>query len=304
MNVILFSEEEQVDLLENYNRDKKKHEVIPLMPRNLNTGWPLIQASLFSVDPDDSEQYIPILGGGRCHDMNIGTFNFATLLAKLPGPMDIEIADELSTDQISIKKELLRPECIEMFLSGYSAHHKTTGITITSYKGMYGPEVNIVVPEGNSKSLGDKLGFLFQFAIRSDDSTDSMNFAEYSTSINFTSSHIQSVVKRDVAIFSNGQIYIDLGEFLKTSGIDSEAMEYLNAVFGVDSLQMLLKSKGLLKPETEPSKEPVELEQYTKRAPDTATASTGFLFFDKGLQDAQPAARKVEGTVNHLSMPN
>ena len=62
MPVILFSEEEQVELLEKYNRDKKKHEVIPLMPRNLNTGWPLIQASLFSVDPDDSEQYIPILG--------------------------------------------------------------------------------------------------------------------------------------------------------------------------------------------------------------------------------------------------
>ena len=301
MNVILFSEEEQVDLLENYNRDKKKHEVIPLMPRNLNTGWPLIQASLFSVDPENCEQYIPILGGGRCHDLNIGAFNFATLLTKIPGPMDIEINDELSTDKISVKKELLRPECIDMFLCGYNALHKTTGISIASHKGMYGPVDLILVPEGNSKSLGDKLYFLFDFAIASDESTESMNFAQYSAQVNFTSSQIERIVKRDVAILSNGQIYIDLGEFLKTSGIDSDAMEYLKVVFGVDSLQMLLKSKDLLKPKTEASKEPAELEQSTKEAPDTAPTSTGPSFFNTGHHDAQPTVQKVEDTVKHLS---
>ena len=49
MPINVISEEAQSNLLESYNAGKEKSEIIPLVQRNANTGWPLLQVSLFSV---------------------------------------------------------------------------------------------------------------------------------------------------------------------------------------------------------------------------------------------------------------
>lgn len=89
MPVNFLSESSQERVLNEANESKKRYEKIPLVPRNANSGWPLLQVSLFSPNSENSNQYEHALGGGKCHYFHIGAFNIACLLAKLPGKMNI-----------------------------------------------------------------------------------------------------------------------------------------------------------------------------------------------------------------------
>ena len=67
MKIIDFEEEKQIEALKTFNPNPKSPDVIPLVRRNLNTGWPLLQVSLYSPVGNDTSTtvlYEPALGGG------------------------------------------------------------------------------------------------------------------------------------------------------------------------------------------------------------------------------------------------
>lgn len=232
MEIIDFEEEKQIEAIQRFQPNPKSHEVIPLVRRNLNTGWPLLQVSLYSPVVSDTSTtvlYEPALGGGKCHSINIGVFSFACLLSKIPGPMNTTLPR-----QKKVARDSLRLEKISTFLHGYTACHLTSGITISSRSNGYGYQVVVETAQGDSQLLSYHLTRLFQFGLKDDSIT---NFAETLVEFNYTQSQIESALNPERAIFSNGQIYIDFGKFLTEVVQAKELVEYFEEIFKVNQFR-------------------------------------------------------------------
>lgn len=235
MPVMPISEDQQAPLLEDYNRGRRRPEIIPWVQRNATTGWPLLQISLFSISPDDKDRYEPALGGGKCHSINIGAYNLAVLLSKIPGPIEIGSAGGLRGRGV-IDPRKLRVERIGDFLAGYRFHHRHTGISIVSATQGYGQMVTMTVPEGQSEALQGPINNVFAFAFLKDQPLDQI--AGWNTN-SYSIQEIQDALDHEVATLSNGQIFIDLGMFLEQAVNDPEITSYFRDIFKVDAFSQL-----------------------------------------------------------------
>lgn len=251
MPVIVSSEEHQRGLIETFNRDKQPLEKIPLVQRNLNSGWPLLQVAIYShvFDTESSfEQYEPALGGGKCCAINIGTFHLACLLTKIPGTMQIKIdsrtrkrADKIQAGER--EAEQLRLENVRDFLKGYSIRHLATGITLASHQNGYGYLIAAEIPVGNANLLESALYHVFNFAVPYG---DILEHAGYNSNQSYTQGQIQKALDPDVATFSNGQIFVDFGDFIVKNVQDKEILSYFRNIFKVTEFNACMLG---LKPE-------------------------------------------------------
>jgi hypothetical protein len=230
--VTFCSEEAQATRIETYNQGKSREDRIPLVPRNLKTGWPLLQVSLFTPTLSDTQKYERAIGGGTCHSFYIVAFNFACLLARLPGIVTVKG----NSDTIMDPKKLKGGNA-GLFLDGYYVQFKHLGITINSEKGPYGKllEIKTQSPQSGealTKALGDELfGFKPQKAIYAT--------ADWHDTPPLSESDINNRLDLEVAVFANGQIFVDLGMFLDKCVKNDEIKELLETIFKVKEFQTL-----------------------------------------------------------------
>ena len=235
MAIIVVPEEGQVELISRFNIN---HKYIPIVKRNQLSGWPLLQVSLYTqVEDTDGgvELYEPALGGGKCHSINIGAFNLACLLTSVPGPMCIELFGSRHK-KIEKVREQVRMEFVGAFLHGYSITHLGVGVAISSKSNSYGYDVGVKAAEGNSDLLAGALSRVFSFAVKNESVVDLAMW----NSPRYVSREIEESLDNDVAIFSNGQIFVDLGLFLVNSVKDKDLIQYFRDIFKVDQLQLCM----------------------------------------------------------------
>lgn len=241
MSIAVFSAEEQNSYLNEYNKDKKRFERIPLIPRNYETGWPLLQVSLFTPTVSETPLYEHALGGGKCHYFYIGAFNFACLLAKIPGKVEI-----LGSYGHKAEPEHLKVDNVGMFLDGFVFHHKAIGIKISSESGAYGKTLTVECSEGDSSKLRGALDNSFSFALRKGAQMSAVGGWRDSPAL--SASEIKDSLNEDVAVFSNGQIFVDLGQLIDHLVKDPEIKEYLATVFRVNEFLDLKNTNSEFKP--------------------------------------------------------
>lgn len=228
MPIKFLPETAQKNVVLNYNESKTKFEKIPLVPRNAATGWPLFQVSLFS--PLNDQKYGLVLGGGKCHYFHIGAFNLASLLTKIPGAMEIEGNYQEKKDRVQLKADN-----VAMFLETFAVEHRSLGIKIDSKAGRYGKVLSIKCPEGDPIKLAEALEAVFSFCVKKKSGLIDIgtSWGEEQDTI-FTEEQIRSGINENTAIFSEGQIFVDLGKFLQQAVADEDLEGYFKGVFKVD----------------------------------------------------------------------
>ncbi|WP_454781967.1 hypothetical protein [Legionella sp. WA2022007384] len=242
MPIHSFSEEEQAPILSQYNKTQTDKNKIPQLLRNYNSGWPLLQVSLLSLnDTLEPAKYEHVLGGGTCHFFYIGAFNFASLLTKIPGDMDIETPDSTAS-----KRELVKADNVLLYLKAFSILHKKFNIKITSTSGGYGKTLIVELPIGNAERLRNALIDSLSFALRKPSLIRAIGGWNDS---GYTQKYIEDAINPEVAIFINGQIFIDLGMLLKQIVKDKEVTSLFKHLFKVNEFLELKKKSAEFKPQ-------------------------------------------------------
>ncbi|CAM3057941.1 Uncharacterised protein [Legionella steigerwaltii] len=244
MPIHSFSEEEQTPVLKRHNESQTKKNKIPELLRNYNSGWPLLQVSLYSVTNDAIEpiKYEPVLGGGTCHFFYIGAFNLASLLTKIPGNMEI-----ITPYPITPKRELVKADNVLLFLRSFSIHHKSIGIKITSKSRGYCKSLSVDLPMGDESKFCDALTDIFSFALKQGASLKAIGGSNWNTHI-YTQKQIEEAINPEVAVFQNGQIFIDLGMFLEQRVKDAEIIALFKHLFKIEPFLELQKKFPEFKP--------------------------------------------------------
>ncbi|WP_115341260.1 hypothetical protein [Legionella parisiensis] len=262
-----FSEEEQAAVLNCDNKTVSEHN---LFLRNYNSGWPLLQVSLFSIinDTADPIKYEHVLGGGNCHFFHIGAFNFASLLAKISGNMDI-----VTPYPITPKRELVKADNVLLFLREFSIHHKRLGIKISNKSNAYGRSLLVDLPIENAAKFRDALADSFSFALQKPFSINAIGGMNDSV---YTQKQIEEAINHQVAVFINGQIFIDLGMLLEQHVKDKEIVELFKHLFKVDAFLELKKNYPKFTPHSIKSggtiqQEPVEPLELSMPRPNPAS---------------------------------
>lgn len=256
MPIIPISEDKQKKTLEEYNSTQKKsYEKIPLVQRNIHTGWPLLQVSMLSVvqDVDLSIKYEQALGGGKCHYFYIGAFNFAHLLTKIPGLMNITIGQGKQ-----VEREQVKADNVGIFLESFRVHHKNIDMKISSHSGPYGKILEAHIPVGNDIDETTKLSFIFKealehplrFALKPKSGFHTVG--TWKDAPNKTETQIRANINEEVATFSNGQIFIDFGAFLATKVKNEQITEYFKSIFKVEKYLELKAINSDLQPKAPP----------------------------------------------------
>lgn len=240
MSITLITEEVQSNYLATYNQGKAVREKIPLVQRNLNSGWPLLQVSLFTPNDVNSKEveYVPALGGGKCHYVDLAAFTFAELLIRIPGKI------VASSGYGNVLKEKFNANNIGNFLDGFRFKHNALKITINSTIGPYGKILEISFPVGDSTKLKNVLCDAYDFAFAKGGYVT--NFGTYKQDKAYPSAHIQKMLDNENAIFLNGQIFIDIGRFLDEKVKDEEIKEFLQGIFKVNEFLELANSINLI----------------------------------------------------------
>lgn len=253
MPVTYFSEDDQLAPLTQYNAGKKPHLQIPVVPRNFETGWPLLQVSLYSVISSANEiRYDPVLGGGKCHAFGTDYFSLACLLSKVPGTI------EVSNTEGRVDEKQFNLTNVHLFLQDFYFHHKQSGVKISSKSGAYGKILNIVIPDCDVSTFSQD-GFRFA----KENGARLANFGSYDEFKGYTSREIRQAIKKEQAIFAHGQIFVDFGAFLGQSE-NKELNDFFRDIFKVDEF-LSLKQQGAFKPsftreELEANEQKVELQ--------------------------------------------
>jgi len=246
MSINILRIEEQ-PWVETYNQGKRATEVIPLVLRNKETGWPLLQISLFNPPytlPNTSEiKYDHVLGGGKCHEINMGMFSLATLLTKIPGKKELSTKKAYRFDPVAFKEGYFNVDHIGDFLSGYILTHKHIGMTVKHEIGGYGSVDTLDVLNHDALSAEDvdkfnaKMMDCLSFA-----SSKGIGLSTTGTwhSSGYTLEQLQQCLNKEVTTFTDGQIMIDFGKFLAHSKLSETAVNYFAEIFKVDQVLELM----------------------------------------------------------------
>lgn len=235
MLIAPLNEEKQKTVLDGHNKDKKKLETIPLVLRNFHSGWPLIQVSLFSLEAGTMPMYGHVLGGGKCHLFYIGAFHLASIIAKITGNTKI------SGPKGEVRPEIFNLDNVNEFLDHFSFFHQKLGFTMISKADTHGKTLDIQIPVGDPSILREALFKMFAFALKQKKITDIGSWKDKSYSLQL----IKESINEEVAIFHNGQIFIDLGAFLDLKIGDQELKDYFCRAFKVDDFIHLKNSSEL-----------------------------------------------------------
>ncbi|WP_131793423.1 hypothetical protein [Legionella brunensis] len=219
-----------------------------------------MQVSLFTPSTTEIHKYEHALGGGKCHYFHIGAFNLASLLAKIPGKMTVSASYGQKRE-----REHLKADNIGMFLDSFKVQHHLLGITITSESGAYGKVLSVTCPEGDASNLERPLWDVFSFAVKPKSGLS--DIGGWKESPGHTEDEIKAGIREDVAVFSGGQIFIDLGEFLDKEVKDPQIKDFFKTIFKVDEFIALKEENKEFKPKAPP-------EQTTKSSPEQATTES------------------------------
>ena len=248
--ISIISEDEQSHFLDAYNKQKPRVKKIPLMDRNPETGWPLLQVSLFTPTSTDhgTMGYEPVLGGGDCHVFFTAAYALATLLLKTPGKAIITNASGkiLTPSDFSIH----RGDHLHMLLQGYTFKHPT-GIEIQTRDGYGATKIldillpreiydetsdkTIPLPMTLSHQLSDNLSMAFAYILDDTQDTDVEEWGSYHQQSGYSEEQINDAIRKEMAVFdkNKGQIYMDLGCFLTEAKIDPLVIQLFSLLFRV-----------------------------------------------------------------------
>ena len=231
MVLTVSNEDTQRELLTAYNNTLPKDGRIPLIPRNVDTGWPLLQVSFLSPSMRVQGEYEPALGGGKCHSFHVEAFNFSALLTKISGPIEI-IGDHGQ----KIDKKNFSIDSVHKFMKTFHMQHKGIGFMIDSNAGGYGRSLTIEqCPAGDADKFAVCLERCADFAYRLGCELPLIGPWDRGLNIpSYTEADIISRINPDVAVVVGGQVFIDLGKFLQQKVQDEELMDYLQTIFKVD----------------------------------------------------------------------
>jgi hypothetical protein len=232
MPVYFLSETSQQEILSSYNQTKRKFEKIPLLARNANTGWPLLQVSMYSPLEADPQKFEPVVGGGTCHSFMTAAFNFACLLTNIPGVMIIQAGRRGENKE----KKHLKADNVAMFIDGFRVEHRNLEIKISSVAGIYGKNLEIECGHGNTDKLNDALWEGFDFSLKP--GAVIHNFGSYWDEY-FTAQAIKAGINDAVAVFSEGQIFVDIGKLFDEYAVDPNIISFFERVFQVEAFRAL-----------------------------------------------------------------
>jgi hypothetical protein len=207
----------------------------------------MLQASLFTLIPGNEEAtYEAVYGGGKCHDGNIGLFMFAVLLSQLPGKLELY-------------GEKINRVFVELFNYDYMFEHKPSGIKLEQQKNGYGYNVNLTLPALDGRKFKIALSDVSNFAFKSGVNHPIELIAnEMLGGPSYTVEYISSLLS-DIAVFQDGQIFVDLGGVLEKAKISEEVVEFFKNLFKVNEFKLL----------------DTKMQQLNQDAPEDATSDHG-----------------------------
>lgn len=221
----LMSDEQK--FIEKYNDTLLiQSQKIPLIPRNMHTGWPLLQISLFFKK---GNHYIPHVAGGKCHSIDFAYYFSAQLLRKIN-------FGEIETNLTDHHFEIMNPN---NFNNEYYLKIKAPLITIEAKSNAYGilstiniggSELNNVLRDINRITTQNKINL----------------FGHHNeTYFNYTSQEILNSLNKDLAIFYEGQIFVDFGTLLKLANVEDDVIDTFQGLFQVDLFNDALSTLSL-----------------------------------------------------------
>ena len=266
-----------------YNEKIKRiYDKMPLVLRNQQTGWPLLQVTFFTAIGDG--RYEPVLGGEKCHNFPIAHFCFAMLLAHADGTKS---ATDYYHNKVTMNQFSLHN--IQALLDGFEFKHNHYDLTITTKKGSYGKEttLNAISDDALSKTLYDALYSAFEKSLKAAykgtisqisgrDDPANPNHEKYSTDT------IRSAINPECAIFYNGNIFIDLGLLSQ----DKAYKEYLETIFKPKVFLALAIPKQTLV--VEPVTAPTTMISEVKEAPAFISPSSSPSISSSNSPDIKP----------------
>jgi len=267
-DIIPFEEDDQRVKVNVYNEGKQSFEKIPIVVRNAKSGWPLVQVSFFTpVEGVPELAYTQALGGAKCHDFFIGAFSFAMLLSRLAGRSEIKAINEKFSE-----KKFFNLHNINFYLDHFSFTHLETGITVTVQAVLHGFKgLEIKFPGDDKHILQNALAGIFGFAVSNN--TKIVDISGHAD-LRYTDKQIHDAINHEAAIFHNGQIFVDLGCFVRSRVDDYEIQAQLRNIFKVDEFNKL-KEDPKFKPAPRMDKNPV----YVPWLKDLTDFQPGYLHF-------------------------
>lgn len=242
MPVVICDEDSQEKALNLFNQNKKASERIPLLIRNLKSGWPLLQVSLFT--PTNTNLFTHALGGEKCHFFFVGAFNFGVLLTKIPGLIKFN-GEEVPKKDVYKEINIGR---VSSFLDSFKIEHASLNISVSSTTGTYGKSIKITAPFKKKQLLESALSKPLEFALKPKEKLYAIGTY---TDHEYTKEDIEEKLDPDVAIFYEGQVFIDLGCFLEQT-VNQEIKDFFHNAFKVDKFLALhvpsveMKSSGCI----------------------------------------------------------
>lgn len=188
-----------------YNQETKNfREKIPLVMRNKETGWPLLQISLFTFNVA-TEKYEPALGGGHCHDLSLVNYFFATLFTQT---FYYDENDKSNDFTFNLSNLITRGKRYHIHTKppfAFQLEAKSAGAEYIGY--------SVQLNKQDLPNLSTLLSYISLLVIN----TKKIKvFDIRSQGVNYTEQEIRENIDQEFCVFYNGQIYIDLGKMLST----------------------------------------------------------------------------------------
>jgi hypothetical protein len=224
-------EEKSQDVIDDYNQDKTPSDIIPQLNRNGASGWPLLQVSLLSPVFDEGEiSYTPALGGGKCHFGFIAAFQLAVLMSKMPGR--VETSDGFNS------------HAVKAMMGEFTVTNKRLGMSIKQEIGAYGKMLNIDLPLDNidaNRALTTVFTDMRSVPFLHD---KTMYMIDGWKGTTHSQEQIEDNLDSQIAIFHDGQIFVDFGQLLENSVKNDEVKAYFSNIFKVNEYLEFTKGKG------------------------------------------------------------
>ncbi|MGE3920642.1 MAG: hypothetical protein AB7F64_06835 [Gammaproteobacteria bacterium] len=251
----VFDEVQQEEILRLYNQNHSASEQIPKVIRNYETGWPLLQISLFSPVFENETghiRYENALGGGKCTYMPIPAYFLAIPVSKIPGELNIQFKSVYGTFEVDPKRFA---GSISRAINGYTVNHHSANIEIAMMGSGYGKSLTIKIGTNECRDCNPDYMRLFDnanFYVR--DPSKKFYLKTFDTTGENTIYSEQEFIRGldpKKAIFYQGQVFLDLGGFLEDELKIPEILNHFKNLFKVDEFLKLKKSNPEFKPSDE-----------------------------------------------------
>jgi len=251
---------------------------IPLVKRNLYTGWPLLQISLYqrSVSTTEEPKYAPYpMGAYQDFRFCVPIFFFAELLAQAEAEENVQIKFG-ETNQEVMTVDAFHLDNLEKLKSGYSVKYTNLNITVADAK-----DAEISLPLIDSDMSNNFASFLLALGMGQKLSCKGTVFfikpgknitlvTEYAEPP-FSEQDITDSLIPEFAIFENGQIYIDFGAFLehevksKVGLTETGILTFFKKIFQVEEFNKEFLAKNATQVFAKPLLEEETRESFVKQ---------------------------------------